>query len=132
MLKIQIIGHVGKDAEVKDVNGKKVINFSVAHTEKYKDNQGNQQEKTTWVDCAKWGDQTAVAQYIKKGGQVYVEGMPEIRTWESNGKSGVSFVCRVGLVQLLGGGQQQQQGTAAAAQPAAAQSSQEPVDDLPF
>ncbi|KAK6020162.1 hypothetical protein OSTOST_14189, partial [Ostertagia ostertagi] len=48
----QIIGHLGKDCIVNTVNGKNVINFTVAHTEKYKDSQGNQQERTTWVEFA--------------------------------------------------------------------------------
>ncbi len=37
MIKIQVIGHLGKDCTVNNVNGKNVINFSVAHSEKYKD-----------------------------------------------------------------------------------------------
>ena len=40
MIKLQIIGNLGKDCNVREVNGKKVINFSVAHTDKYKDPQG--------------------------------------------------------------------------------------------
>ena len=51
MIKMQVIGHLGKDCIVNTVNGKNVINFTVAHTEKYRDSQGNNQEKTTWVDC---------------------------------------------------------------------------------
>jgi len=40
MIKLQVIGNLGKDCVVNTVNGKNVINFSVAHTEKYKDAQG--------------------------------------------------------------------------------------------
>ena len=43
MLKIFAIGHLGKDATVNNVNGKNVINFSVAHTEKWNDAQGQAQ-----------------------------------------------------------------------------------------
>jgi Single-strand binding protein family len=60
MIKLQVIGNLGKDCIVKEVNGKNVINFSVAHTERYKDSQGNQKERTTWVECAYWTDRTAV------------------------------------------------------------------------
>ena len=80
MIKLQVIGNLGKDCVVNTVNGKNVINFTVAHTEKYKDSQGNQQEKTTWVDCAYWTDRTAIAQYLTKGKQVFVEGQPEARS----------------------------------------------------
>jgi single-strand DNA-binding protein len=73
MLKVLVIGHLGKDATVNNVNGKTVINFTVAHSEKYKDAQGDRQSKTTWVDCAWWSDRSAIVPYLKKGAQVYVE-----------------------------------------------------------
>ena len=47
MIKLQVIGHLGKDCTTNVVNGKNVINFSVAHSERYKDATGNQKEKTT-------------------------------------------------------------------------------------
>ena len=72
MIKTQVIGHLGKDAVVTSVLGKTVINFSVAHTEKFKDASGAVKEKTTWVDCSNWTDKTAIAPYLKKGTQVYV------------------------------------------------------------
>ncbi len=104
MIKMQVIGNLGKDCTVNTVNGKNVINFTVAHTEKYKDSQGNQQEKTTWVDCAYWVDRTAIAQYLTKGKQVFVEGQPEARSFKRNdGSPGASLSLRVREVQLLGG-----------------------------
>jgi single-strand DNA-binding protein len=104
MIKMQIIGNLGKDCVVNTVNGKNVINFTVAHTEKYKDSQGTQQEKTTWVDCAYWTDRTAIAPYLTKGKQVYAEGIPEARSFQRNdGTPGSSLSLRVREVQLLGG-----------------------------
>src|SRR5437764_6611431 len=104
MIKMQVIGNLGKDCVVNTVNGKNVINFTVAHTEKYRDSQGNNQEKTTWVDCAYWTDRTAVAPYLQKGTQVYVEGQPEVRSFTRNdGTAGASLSMRVREVQLLGG-----------------------------
>ena len=76
MIKLQAIGHLGKDCVVNTVNGKSVINFTVAHSEKFKDASGVQKDRTIWVDCAYWTDRTAVAPYLKKGTQVYVEGNP--------------------------------------------------------
>jgi single-strand DNA-binding protein len=103
MIKMQVIGNLGKDCVVNAVNGKNVINFTVAHTEKYKDSQGSNQEKTTWVDCAYWTDRTAVAPYLTKGTQVYVEGTPEVRSFTRNdGTAGASLSLRVREVQLLG------------------------------
>lgn len=46
MIKLQIVGNLGKDCILKEVNGKNVINFSVAHTERYKDSKGEQKERT--------------------------------------------------------------------------------------
>jgi single-strand DNA-binding protein len=103
MIKMQVIGRLGKDCVVNAVNGKNVINFTVAHSEKYKDSQGNNQEKTTWVDCAYWTDRTAVAPYLTKGTQVYVEGSPEVRSFQrQDGTAGASLSMRVREVQLLG------------------------------
>src|ERR1700751_1868903 len=104
MIKLQVIGNLGKDCIVNTVNGKNVINFTVAHTEKFRDSQGNNQERTTWVDCAYWTDRTGISPYLTKGKQVYVEGTPEVRTFTRNdGTAGASLSLRVREVQLLGG-----------------------------
>jgi single-strand DNA-binding protein len=146
MIKMQVIGHLGKDCVVNTVNGKSVINFTVAHSEKYKDSQGVLQEKTTWVDCAYWTDRTAVSPYLQKGTQVYVEGQPEARSFQRNdGTPGSSLSLRVREVQLLGSKNENRVGGASSYQPntaatASASASHipspgditEPVDDLPF
>jgi single-strand DNA-binding protein len=144
MIKMQVIGNLGKDCVVNTVNGKNVINFTVAHTEKYRDSQGNNQEKTTWVDCAYWTDRTAVAPYLQKGTQVFVEGTPEVRSFQRNdGTAGASLSLRVREVQLLGrkgegnvggGGYEQQSGNSnGRAESSAPVSVNDDVsDDLPF
>ena len=149
MIKLQVIGNLGKDAIVNNVNGKNVINFTVAHTERYKDAQGNQKDRTTWVDCAYWTDRTAVAPYLKKGTQVFVEGQPDVRTYTTqDGRNGASLTLRVVSVQLLGsksndgggssnenGGNNYQSAPAYSQPPTAAPSANEltePLDDLPF
>ena len=139
MIKLQVIGNLGKDCLTNNVNGKSVMNFNVAHTEKYKDATGQQKERTTWVECAYWSDRTAVAPYLRKGTQVYVEGTPEVRTFTRNdGTFGASLTLRVSSVQLLGGGRseggsypsdQQAVSTGGISVPS---DITEPVDDLPF
>lgn len=105
MIKLQIVGNLGKDCIVNEVNGKKVINFSVAHTERYKDAQGNQQERTTWVECAYWTDRTAVADYLKKGKMVYAEGAPAADPYmNKENQAAATLRMRVLNIQLLGGG----------------------------
>lgn len=109
MIKLQVIGNLGKDCIVKEVNGKNVINFSVAHSERYKDPQGNQKERTTWVECAYWTDKTAVAQYLTKGRTVYAEGSPEADAYTNKeGQAAATLRMRVQTVQLLGGNTESQ------------------------
>lgn len=103
MIKLQIIGNLGKDCITKEVNGKNVINFSVAHSDKFKDAQGNLKERTTWVECAYWTDRTAVAQYLTKGRTVYAEGSPEADAYTNKeGQPSATLRMRVQNVQLLG------------------------------
>ena len=104
MIKMQLIGNLGKDCVVNTHNGKNVINFTVAHTEKYRDSQGNNQEKTIWVECAYWTDRTAIAPYLQKGQQVFVEGNPEVRSYTRNdGTAAAALSLKVREVQLLKG-----------------------------
>lgn len=151
MIKLQIIGNLGKDCIVKEINGKNVINFSVAHQEKFKDSQGILKEKTTWVECAYWTERTAIAPYLKKGQQVYAEGNPEVDAYmNKENQPAATLRMRVMNVQLLGSrpegsqqnGQQGYQNAGQTAQPAMAASTSngnfsrsdisEPADDLPF
>lgn len=136
MIKIQVIGNLGKDCVVNTVNGKNVINFTIAHTEKYRDGQGNSQEKTTWVDCSYWTDKTALAQYLTKGKQVFVEGQPEVRSFtRQDGTAGASLSLRVREVQLLGGrGADGNNQTSPVAKSDASNSPDvlDATDDLPF
>lgn len=137
---MQVIGNLGKDCVTNLVNGKNVINFSVAHTEKFKDNQGNQKDKTVWVECAYWTDRTAIAPYLKKGTQVYVDGIPDLRTYQkTDGTTGASLSLRVSTVQLLGSrtnneGNESYAGGSSSnlsgVSPAGEMTA--PVDDLPF
>jgi single-strand DNA-binding protein len=139
MIKLQIIGNLGKDCVVNTVNSKSVINFTVAHTEKYKDSQGVNQEKTTWADCAYWTDRTAIAPYLMKGQLVFVEGQPEARSFQRNdGTPGASLSVRVREIQLLGG-RKDSSGLPLAANPQSSQMNEpapanigEASDDLPF
>jgi single-strand DNA-binding protein len=133
MIKLTAIGHLGKDATSNNVSGKTVINFAVAHTEKYKNQQGEQVDKTIWIDCAWWTDKVAVLPYLKKGTQVYIEGQPEASKYESNGNVGVKLVCRIASVQLLGSKSDGQPTTTTAAPtPQAAATVDDDDTTLPF
>ena len=102
MIKMQIIGFIGQDATVNNVNGKSVINFSVAHSEKYKNKDGVEVNKSTWASCAYWTDKINVAMYLKKGTQVYLEGVPEAKTYTNkNNETLPQLNIRVASLTLL-------------------------------
>jgi single-strand DNA-binding protein len=108
MLKMTLIGNIGKDAEIKEPSpGNFVITFNVAHTSKRRDkNSGVSIDTTTWVRCNYWRkqDQLAIGNYLKKGTQVYVEGLPSCRAYTTqNGELAASMELLVNEVQLLGG-----------------------------
>ena len=144
MIKLQVIGNIGKDCVVNNVNGKNVINFSVAHTEKFKDAQGVQKDKTIWVECAYWTDRTAVSQYLTKGKTVYAEGSPEADAYmNKDNQAAATLRMRVQSLQLVGGsgvdnpgqnsGSGMSSGSAYAPAAAPAPVASAPVaDDLPF
>ena len=104
MQKIQVIGRIGKDAEVKDFGNSQVINFSVAVSEKYTNKQtGEITTNTTWFECAKWGNNTSIAQYIKKGGQIFIEGKINNRAWvDQSGTPQVTNGINVFEIELVG------------------------------
>jgi single-strand DNA-binding protein len=84
MLVLEAIGNLGADAIIKDLNGQKYIAFSVAHTESYKDSQGQRHERTTWVSCLKYGE-SQVINYLKKGTRVFIRGELSAKAYEAGG-----------------------------------------------
>jgi single-strand DNA-binding protein len=150
MIKLQAIGHLGKDATVNQVNGKQVINFTVAHTTTYYDRQGQKLSNTTWVNCAWWTESAKVAPYLKKGQQVFVEGVPSVDTYTNASRETFAQLrLRVNELQLVGSAKDQQPqgarehtiqnggseintGNYSHSGPANANDITEPIDDLPF
>lgn len=102
----EVIGHIGQDAELKEVGNTQVINFTVAATENWKNQQGEKQSKTTWFEVSKWGNNVAVAQYLKKGKEVYVSGKPEARAFvNKEGQAVAVNGINASEITLLGGKQ---------------------------
>jgi single-strand DNA-binding protein len=103
MIKLQIIGNIGNDCIVRDVNGYKSINFSVAENQKYT-KDGVTHEKTNWVNCSIWreSDQnTNISQYLKKGCKVFVEGTPTVKLFDGQNGKQASLELRVNVIELL-------------------------------
>lgn len=86
MLKIIASGILGQDAEIKEVGNSKLIKFSVAVSMDYKDAQGNKVEKTEWIKASLWkgkDQSTKVAEYLKKGKKVLIEGIPDSEAYKT-------------------------------------------------
>ncbi len=82
----QFIGNLGADVEVRSFqNGGRVANFRIACTEKWKDREGNQKEKTEWISVAIFNDGlVGVAErYLRKGSKVYVAGKMSTRKYQA-------------------------------------------------
>ena len=102
LFRISFVGHVGNDAVVKTIaDDKKVINFSVAVNQSYKDKNGDKVEKTVWVECALWNNEKIV-KYLKKGVHLYIEGVPAVNAYSSKeGEPKASQTCKVENIQIL-------------------------------
>lgn len=84
--KVMLIGHVGKDPEVKYTQSNvAVANFSVATAESFKDKNGAWQERAEWHRVVAFGKTAEVmGEHLKKGQQVYVEGSLKTRSWDDD------------------------------------------------
>ena len=85
--KVLLIGHLGKDPELKYTpNGTAVCNFSLATTESYKADDGNWVDKTEWHNITAWRKLAETcANYLKKGSKIYAEGKIATDTYEKDG-----------------------------------------------
>ncbi len=83
--KASIIGRLGQDPEMRYTKSNTAVaTLSVATTERYKDRNGEQQEKTEWHRVVAWGRLAEICQeYLKKGSLVYLEGPIQTRKWEN-------------------------------------------------
>ena len=103
--KVILVGNLGRDPELNYLpSGQSVAKFSLATTRAYKDKAGELKEETEWHNIVAWGKTGEIcAQYLKKGGQAYVEGRIQTRQWEDkqgNKRTSVDIVAE--NVQILG------------------------------
>ena len=84
--KVILVGNLGKDPESRSMqNGGKVVSFSIATSESWKDkNTGERQERTQWHNIVVFNEGIAklAEKYLKKGSKVYLEGQLETRKWQ--------------------------------------------------
>lgn len=109
MIKMTVIGNIGADAVQRETNGRKYTTFNVAVSSKYKNQDGTETERTTWISCARDG-QSPVDQWLKRGRQVYVEGTPSVSMFTDNqGHPNCNLKLAVHRIELLGGKDENQQ-----------------------
>jgi single-strand DNA-binding protein len=86
--KVMLIGRLGQDPELKFTqSGIAVAKFSLATSQSWKDQDGNNQEKTEWHNIVVWRKLAEIcAEYLKKGSKVYCEGSLSTGSWEDENK----------------------------------------------
>ena len=134
MIHATILGRLGRDPELKQLDNGAVLNFSLAT-----DHGFGQKKETMWVRCAIFGKRAdTLAQYLEKGSQVLVQGELFTRTWEKkDGTMATELECRVSELEFAGSKSDSHQSPQDSHQPAAKQS---PAprgggvvdDDVPF
>lgn len=106
--KVILLGHLGKDPELKYTpQGTPVAKFSLATSDRFKDKDGNWQDRTEWHNITAWG-RTAeiVGEYLKKGRQVYIEGAIRTHSWDDKQTGQKKYMTEIVVndLVLLGGG----------------------------
>ena len=82
--KVILIGNLGADPEIRYTqSGTPVVNFRIATTERWKDQNGQQQEQTEWHSIVAWRRLAEIcAEFLSKGSKVYIEGKLQTRKWQ--------------------------------------------------
>jgi len=85
--KVMLIGNLGKDPEVRyTASGQAVASFNLATSEKFKNKNGEQEERTEWHRVTLWSRLAEIAgEYLSKGKTVYIEGRLQTREYEKDG-----------------------------------------------
>jgi single-strand DNA-binding protein len=102
---VQLIGNVGNDPEIKNFDGgKKLVNFTLATNESYKNDKGEKVEETQWHRLAAWGKTAEIIEkFVTKGKEIAIEGKLTHRTYDDkNGERRYITEVIVNDVLLLG------------------------------
>lgn len=105
MFKVEVIGNLGADAEIKDVNGSKFVSMRVAHVDKWTTQSGEKKEVTTWIDVTMNDTESKVIPFLKTGVKIFVRGNASLRVYSSPKdrmmKAGLQISTRE--IELVGG-----------------------------
>ena len=131
--KVTLIGNLGKDPELSYTpSGVAVAKFSIATNERWKDQEGNPQERTEWHNIIAWRKLAEICgQYLKKGSKLYIEGKLQTRSWDDKNTGVKRYATEVianDLIMLDAKGA----GTSGEEQPIMEESQEAEKGDLPF
>lgn len=105
--KVILLGNLGKDPEVKYTpQGTPVAKFSLATNERFKDKDGNWQDRTEWHNITAWSRTAEIAgEYLKKGNKVYIEGSLRTHSWDDKQTGQKKYMTEIIVndLVLLGG-----------------------------
>jgi len=88
--RVFLLGNVGKDPEIRSTGGGTMVaNFGLATSERYKDPQGNWQDRTEWHNVVAYARLAEIVRdYVKKGSKLFVEGRLNTRNWDDKEYAG--------------------------------------------
>lgn len=126
MLKVDVIGNLGADAETKTQNGESFVTMRVAATSKYTNKEtGEIIENTTWISCIWRGDHSRVTPFLKVGTKVFVRGDAALKIYVGHdGQKHAGINVRIQELELCGSKTDSHQG--------AAQTDNKNKEDMPF
>lgn len=100
--RVSLIGNLGQDPQIRDLeNGRKVVNFTIATNQGFRNAEGQKVQETTWHNIVAWnGLAETAAKYLRKGREVALEGRIAYRTYED--KQGVTkYITEIVLSDIL-------------------------------
>ncbi len=132
--KVILIGHVGKDPEVRYLEGGvAVARFSIATTESYKNKEGNKIDQTEWHNITAWRQLAeTIEKYVKKGQLLYIEGKIRTRTVGEGENRKYYTDIIADQMQMLGGKREEHSMHIESKAIESPMPATEPADDLPF
>lgn len=130
------IARLGKDPEIKYLpSGKAVANFSVACGKSWKNNEGQKQEQTTWINYVAFGKLAEIiGEYCHKGSRVYLEGELRVRKWQDKNTGQTRYATEIvaNEMQLLDSKNSERGADLPTAPQPSAQGFDFEDDDIPF
>ena len=134
--KVILIGRLGADPQLRFTpSGRPNASFNLATNAVWKDQEGNQQERTDWHRIVAWGKLAEIiGEYLKKGSSIFLEGRLQTRSYEDNGQKKYITEVVADSIEMLG-----KKGEGSSSDQSdhvppddGYTGSQEPADDLPF